>query len=347
MNPLRAWNVFWFRPVSARPLAAFRIAFGLAVLVHVAFLIPQADYWLSDAGLLVGSEARELAGPIRLSPMLYWQSPLAARVFLGATTVAALLVIAGWRTRAATVLLYLCLLSIHHRNLMSASSADVLIVALAFYLMFSPAGAAYSLDARREAKRRGGTEAEPIIIPWAMRLIQLQVGLVYLMSASVKSAGRAWLDGSALHYVLSNGEIRRYTFGLTDYPMLTSVMTHGALVMEFSLAFLLWSRAARPWVILGGIGLHVGIMLTVNIPVFGEMMIASYLTFLDPDQLDTLLRRIDPRPSLAALGRTVAAAGSLAARPGGIRFDPPDAPRGPHRPAGVRQLTLGFVDRAD
>ena len=25
MNPLRAWNTFWFRPVSARPLGAFRV----------------------------------------------------------------------------------------------------------------------------------------------------------------------------------------------------------------------------------------------------------------------------------------------------------------------------------
>ena len=205
---------------------------------------------------------------------------------------------------------------------------------LAFYLMLSPCGAAYSLDARRAARRRGGTEAEPLIVPWAMRLIQLQISLVYLMSSSIKAAGRSWLDGSALHYVLSNGEVRRYTFGLLDYPLATEFLTHGALLLEFGLAFLLWSRAARPWLIAGGISLHVGIMLTVNIPVFGEMMIASYFTFLDPDQLDALLGRLDPRHAFRA----------VALRPGGIRFDPPSTPRGPHRPAGVRQLTLGFID---
>ena len=341
MNPLRAWNVFWFRPVSARPLGAFRIAFGLAVLVHLAFLVPEADYWLSDAGLLRGEEAGQLAGPLRPSPLNYWQSPLAARLALGGTAAVTLLVIAGWRTRLMTPLLYLAVLSIHHRNLMSASSADVLLVTLAFYLMLSPSGATYSLDARRAARRRG-TEAEPLIVPWAMRLIQLQISLIYLMSASIKSAGQAWLNGSALHYVLSNGEIRRYTFGLLDYPLATEFLTHGALLLEFGLAFLLWSRAARPWLIAGGVSLHVGIMFTVNIPVFGEMMIASYLTFLDPDQLDALLRSLDPRRAyrrVASMAQVVATA-----RPGGIRFDPPSSPRGPHRPAGVRQLTLGFVE---
>ena len=29
MNPIRAWNRFWFAPVSARPLGAFRVVFGL------------------------------------------------------------------------------------------------------------------------------------------------------------------------------------------------------------------------------------------------------------------------------------------------------------------------------
>ena len=82
---------------------------------------------------------------------------------------------------------------------------------------------------------------------------------------------------------------------LTQYPLAINALTLGALVVEFALAFLLWFRATRPWAILAGLGLHAGILLTVNIPIFGELMIASYLTFLAPDELDALLRRLDPR----------------------------------------------------
>ena len=333
MNPLRAWNAFWFRPTSARPLGAFRIAYGLAVMVHLAFLAPQVDFWLSDAGLLVGTEAKELAGPLRFSPLHYWQSPAVARAVFGATAAVAALLILGWRTRIMAALLYAGLLAMHHRNLASCSGADVLMVVLAFYLMLSPCGAAYSLDARRAARRRG-TEAEPLILPWAQRLIQIQISVLYFSCALLKAAGRPWLDGTALHYIFSNGEVRRFTFGLTDYPLLINAMTHGAVLVEFFLVFGLWSRAARPWAIAAGVALHVGIMVTINIPVFGELMIASYLAFLDPDQLDALLRplaRLVPRRAGAA-------------RRDGIRFDPPDAPRGPHRPAAARQLTLGFLE---
>ena len=52
MNPLRAWNTFWFGPISARPLGAFRIAFGVLALANLAFLTADFDHWFTDAGLL-------------------------------------------------------------------------------------------------------------------------------------------------------------------------------------------------------------------------------------------------------------------------------------------------------
>ena len=45
-----------------------------------------------------------------------------------------------------------------------------------------------------------------------------------------------------------------------------------------------------------------GIRPILNVPGFGEVMIATYLTFLAPDELDALLRFLDPRPRLARLG---------------------------------------------
>ena len=54
--------------------------------------------------------------------------------------------------------------------------------------------------------------------------------------------------------------------------------------------------------ILGGILLHLGIRPVINIPGFGEAMIATYLTFLAPDELQALLRWLDPRAALARFG---------------------------------------------
>lgn len=292
MNPWRAWNRFWFAPTSARPLAAFRIAFGLIVLAHVALFFPESDEWLSGVGRLQGSEARELAGPLHPSPLQWVQDPLSIRLFLAGTGVVAAMVTLGWRTRITSVLLYGMLLSIHHRNMASCSGADVLMVVLAFTLMLSPSGAAMSLDYQR-ARKKLGAVFEPLIVPWAQRLIGFQIAMVYFATAMLKAGGKPWIDGTAVHYVLGNTEFHRLSFGLTAYPTLTSAMTHGAMALEFALAFLLWFKAARPWILPAGLALHAGIMMTVQIPLFSEMMVIGYLTFLGADEWFAMARWFD------------------------------------------------------
>jgi hypothetical protein len=333
MNPIRAWNHFWFRPISARPLGAFRIAFGLLALSNLAFLAFDLDYWFTDHGMLVGTEALEVAGPFRPSPLQWVQDPTSVRIFFGATAVICALFTLGWHTRVMGVLFYLAMLSIHHRDVLTNSGADTILLLLTFYIMLSPCGAAYSLDARRAARRRG-TLAEPLIVPWAQRLIQLQVALVYFDTALLKSNGSSWLGGTALHYVLNNTEVGRFSlYPLTEYPLAINVLTLGALLTEFSLAFLLWFRATRRAMICAGIALHFGILLTVNIPIFGELMIASYLTFLNPDELDTLFRTLDPRSWLSRKRQ----------RPPVIpgRVDGPSQLQGPHEVTDIPAQLVG------
>src|SRR5579864_3338491 len=328
VNPIRAWNAFWFGPISARPLAAFRIIFGLVTLLNLALLSLELDYWFTNAGLLQGTEAREAAGAWRPSVLQYVQDPVSVRIFFAAMAVVIVLFTLGWRTRLMSVLLYLGMLSIHHRNISTANGADVLVMVMAFYLMLSPCGAAYSLDARRAARKRG-TLAEPLIIPWAQRLIQVQLTLIYLNTALLKAGGSAWQDGTALHYVLFNAEVRRFNLVfLTQYPMLINLMTYGALMVELAIPVLLWIRPARPLAILAGLALHGTIWVTVNIPIFGELTTACYLTFLCPQELDALLYRLNPRNWWTRARLPVErAAVSLS-----VRIDGPEGLPDPHLP---------------
>ena len=294
MNPFRVWNAFWFRPISARPLGAFRVVIGVLSLVNLALLSVDLDYWLTDQGILQGAEARIIAGPLRPSPLQWVQGPTSVRAFVAATAVVAFAFTVGWRTRAMGALLYLMTLSIHHRNIPTNSGPDNLLLIMLFYLMLSPCGAAYSLDARRSARRRG-TAAEPLIVPWAQRLIQLHLCLIYFDTAMLKCAGTTWLGGTALHYVLHNHEVGRFDISaLAQYPLAVNLLTYGGLAVEFALAFFLWFRPTRTWTIASGLALHLGVVFLVNVPLFGELMTACYLTFLDPDELDTMLQAMNP-----------------------------------------------------
>ncbi len=153
MNPLTAWNRFFFGPISARPLGAFRIVYGILLLGYLALFIPEFEFYYTGAGLLQGSEAREVVGELRFSPLQYVQSPAIAYAVLGATMAAAVGVALGWCMRIMTVLLYLGMLSLYHRNVCSNGGPDAVPFLISFYLMLCPAGAAYSLDALCAARK--------------------------------------------------------------------------------------------------------------------------------------------------------------------------------------------------
>ena len=228
--------------------------------------------------------------------------PITPRIVHAVAFAAALGVTLGWRTRTMSVVLWLAMLSLYHRNPSSNGGPDAMPAILTFYVMLCPSGAAYSLDARREARRRG-TDAEPLIVPWALRLLQMQFCLVYFQSCVIKCGGATWMDGTATHYVLFNREFGWFNLEwLGAYPLLINVMTHFAMLAEFALAFWLWFRPTRRWAILGGIILHAGIRPVLNIPGFGEVMCVTYLAFLDPDEAMALVRALDPRAWLARLG---------------------------------------------
>ena len=82
MNPFKDWSRFFFGPISARPLGAFRIVFGLMVLIYLAIMSVEFDHWYTGAGLLSAAEAREAAGPLRFSPLQYTDNPQIAHALL-------------------------------------------------------------------------------------------------------------------------------------------------------------------------------------------------------------------------------------------------------------------------
>ena len=292
-NPIGVWNRFFFQSQSARPLGLIRICYGLLAVANLAFCAVEMDHWYSETGLLQGDQARVLAGKFLNSPLHYLQSPRDVRIAFGFTALAALGLTVGWRTKLMSILYYAAMMSLHNRNTASASGADVLLLIFGFNLMISPCGAAYSVDSWL-ARRKRGTVAEPLILAWSLRLIQIQICLVYALAGILKCNGNLWINGSALHYVFHNTEVGRLNLSfLSNYPILINLMSYSAVCFELSLGFLLWFRAVRPAIIMMGIMLHLGILASVNIPIFGELMWTGYIAFLTPPEFAVLMRVIN------------------------------------------------------
>ncbi len=170
----------------------------------------------------------------------------------------------------------------------------------------------------------GAAPAEALILPWAQRLIQLHLSLIYFDTSVLKCGGTSWLGGTALHFVLYNREFGRLDLtALCQYPIVINLLTHAALLAEFALAILLWFRPTRKVTALVGVGLHFSIYFMVNAPLFGELMTACYLTFLEPDELDAFLHALVPGAGTSSVDNT-----ARAMVPG--RVDAAEPARGPH-----------------
>ncbi len=131
----------------------------------------------------------------------------------------------------------------------------------------------------------------------------MQICLIYFQSSVIKCQGPLWLNGTTVHYILFLREFRQFNMEwMAQYPLLINVMTHGAILAQFALAFWLWFRPTRRWAMLMGMMLHLGLSTILNIAAFGETIMAAYLTFMAPDEIDAFIRALDPRGWLARLG---------------------------------------------
>jgi uncharacterized membrane protein YphA (DoxX/SURF4 family) len=310
-----AWNRFWFEPQPTSTLALFRIAFGTIAFFWGLSFLPDFEAFFSPYGV----EPVAPANP----PDGYWgllnltDSYTAAVALYVVLLVSALCVLVGYRTRLASVLLFVAIVSFDRRAPSIFNSGDGLVRCLAFCLMLAPAGAALSVD--RWRRSRDPFWEFPARAPWALRLVQIQVSVVYLASVWEKLQGDAWRDGTAVSYALRLEDYERFALpgDLSHSLLVSGAMTYGTLAAELMLGVLVWNRAARPLVLAIGVSLHIGIGFTLRIGFFSEAMLTAYVAFVTPAFATALILAGRERLSSVALrrgGRAPAAARLMTTR---------------------------------
>ena len=101
----------------------------------------------------------------------------------------------GWQFRVSAVVVFVTLVSIHHRNTFILSSGDTVLRLMSFLAMFSAAGDAFSVDAA--ILGRGGF---PAVDPWPLRLMQILISIIYVRTVWWKLRGKMWWNGTAAWY---------------------------------------------------------------------------------------------------------------------------------------------------
>jgi len=242
----QAWKRFFFEPQSPVPICIFRMLYG--VMVTATLLLLHADWlnWYGANAWVSLSTMLKVEPGVRLNMFtLIPANDTAIQIFFWLFLMFAILLTIGLWTRLSSVIVFVCLTSLQQRNLFILHSGDTFLRVTGFFLMFAPAGAAFSID-RLLHIRSGKETAIRRHPPWAQRLIQFELALLYSVSFCWKAMGESWVDGSALYYVTHLTEIQRFPLpAFLDQLWILKLGSWFAMALEFSLGVLIWFKELR------------------------------------------------------------------------------------------------------
>lgn len=194
----------------------------------------------------------------------------------------------GFYTRINTILLWVLIRSMLARNPYLANGEEMVLQMCLIYLVWTDLGAAYSVDNWMRVKR--GIAIPATLSSWPIRMMQVNVALVYLISLPYKMAqDPGWVTGDALHWTIASD-----MWGPYQHPWLTLVwdgwlrklLTFGTVFIEAFFLLAVWFGRTRLFAIAGISMLHLGIAILIpNVTYFTLSMVCCFAAFLTEDDL--------------------------------------------------------------
>jgi hypothetical protein len=274
--PLKVWS-WWTEPVRAERLATLRIGLAAVLLVDVlgTYLPLVGDFFgsssLGAADVFAKVQARfpwSLAGRV--------EDP---RVLLLATiawALAAGLLLVGLWSRVSAAAAWMVSQSFFTLNPNIHNAGDVVRTIFLFYLMLSPCGAVWSVDSW--LRRRNGSGKAVCIYPWVLRLLFVQMTVIYFYNGLFKLMGADWKAGDSLYYVLGDLTTARLSYAQLPLPFwMTQLLTWTVLAWEVGFPLLVVLKPTRTLALFMGAALHVGIGLSLELGMFSLYMLCFYL----------------------------------------------------------------------
>jgi hypothetical protein len=304
---VKIWNRFWFSEGSPLPVAFFRIFFGILVLANFLALLPDLYEWFGKNSWVSAKTHYDWTGMSGLSVLNFFPGDdnyltICVAIFV----LAAIGLTVGFRSRLCCLICFLGVTSLYHRNLFILNSGDSFMRVTLCWLIFAASGNALSVDnwlRRKQLAREGlskaqaSTDAGPdfdnykAVSNWPLRLLQLQLALVYCHTFYKKFWGAAWYDGNAVYFSSRVEDLQRFPMPFVfDHMWTINILTFGTLALEFALFTLIWIKETRYWVIAGAVCFHLIIDYHMNIPFFEYLMISAYILFIEPSHLAWFLR---------------------------------------------------------
>ncbi len=259
------------------------------------------------------------------------ERPGSAYLLFGVLILALASMTVGFLTRLSTLVALLLITTFTNTLSEYLNGGDWMARLSLWYLLLAPAGATWSVDAWLWPPEGPG----PVMVaPWSLRLMQIQLAFMYLFAGLIKlgdvhfdngtwwasldvANGLAtldathyapgswwprgdWIDGSAIYWVMNDLSLTRWSYAQAPVPyFLCQMLTWTTLVFEIGFVVLVLWRWTRVPLLVVGVMLHLGILMTLEIGWFSEVVMCWYVLFLSGDAVTAASRRLFGRPAEA------------------------------------------------
>ena len=296
----RGWNGFFHSTFDGRVLRILRIFYASLLLVNILTWYPYLELWFGETGIMPLAVSREVIS--KDAGTVFSYLPTSSSVLYGCYfcfLTQAVLLLFGIFPRFQAVGSFFWLVSFQHRNIMICDGEDVVMRLVGFFVMLMPL---HQLGANRSSASTLPTsipstttlvaacELQPgRVRSWALRLLQIQMCIIYLDTAAAKFHGDVWLDGTALYYVsrldawFRADAVPHFLF---DTPWIVWLMTWSVIVIEFAVPVLIWFRETRRWALVLVAVFHLSCFWMMDLFLFHWIMLCGWCACLTSAELD-------------------------------------------------------------
>jgi hypothetical protein len=144
-------------------------------------------------------------------------------------------------------------------------------------------------------RSRRGIPARSTVFAWPVRMMQINIALIYAISLPYKFAqDPGWVTGDAFHWTVASdmwGPSSMPWITLAFGGLLRKAITFGTVLVEGAFPLLVWFEKYRRWVLIPIAGLHLGIaMMIPNVTFFTLSMVGVFPCFLTKRDMEDGLR---------------------------------------------------------
>lgn len=280
---IQSWDDFFFKPQPVESMAIFRVFWCSMLLIAALFDFQNINDFYGPHAILSLATVKSQFAVLHLNIFhLFNASYEFVYILFGIYVLALISSILGFYTRTSLIVALIAMVSFHQRNIWFLSSSELLMRLTMILLVCSPCGHAYSIDSLL-GRKFPLFKKERMWSPWALRLIQIQLAVVYVWTFWHKLKGDTWFDGTALYYATRLDAMKNFPVPfILDWLPAIKLMTWMTLVLELALGTLIWFKEFRKPLIILGIGFHLSIEYMMSIPFFEIVMILLLITFIEP-----------------------------------------------------------------